>query len=188
MTIAGRVRPVLLVAAVATVAVAWATVPADGGRPGLKPVLIAALASAAFTVARLLIGPSGVAQREAGYSSPIANFVSREWNTVRRLPWPQGLVVAALGLEALHSSRPWHTALLGVVLLGFLLAVHLAEASAGSSVFRPHLPLLMAGVGLAGLSAGAAMLPALGAASGSGLVAVIAAIAAIVAAALALPL
>ncbi|MDR2986263.1 MAG: hypothetical protein LBV34_15615 [Nocardiopsaceae bacterium] len=188
MRIAGRVRPALLAAALAAVAVAWATVPAGGGRLGLKPVLIAALACAIITVGRLLIGPSDVAQRETGYSSSIADFIGRQWNTLRRLPWPQGLLVAVLGLEALHPSRPWHTALLGVVLLGFLLAVHLAEATAGPSVFRPHLPLLATGLGLAGLSAGAAMLPALGATSGSGLVAVIAAIAAVVVAALALPL
>ncbi len=76
--------------------------------------------------------------------------------------------------------------MLGVVLLGFLLAVHLAETAASPSAFRPHLPLLVAGLGLAALSAGAAMLPALG--SGAGWLAVVAAIAAVIVAALALPL
>jgi hypothetical protein len=188
MKIAGRVRPALAVAAVAAVVIGWAAVPADGGRAGLKPVLIAAIACALFTAAGLTSVRPGTARNEPSYARPGAGVVSRTWISVVRLPWPQGLVVASLGLEALHSSRPWHSAVLGVLILGFLLAVHLAEASARPAVFRPHLRLLAVGLGLAALSAGAAMLPALGAASGYGLLAVIAAIAAVVAAALALPL
>jgi len=188
MTIAGRVRRALVVAAVAAVVTAWAAVPAGGGRAGLKPVLIAAIACALFTAAGLLSAGPGVAQIQPGYARREESFLSRTWSSVRRLPWPQALVVASLGLEALHPSRPWHSAVLAVLIIGFLLAVHLAEAAAKPSVFRPHLPLLAVGLGLAVLSAGAAMLPALGAASGSGLLAVIAAIAAVVAAALVLPL
>jgi hypothetical protein len=188
MTIAARIRPALVVAAVTAVVIAWASVPAGGGRAGLKPVLIAAVACALFTVAGLLSGRSGVAQIEPGYAGRDAGVVSRTWGSIRTLPWSQGLVVTSLGLEALHPSRPLHSALLGVLLLGFLLALHLAETSAGLSVFRPHLPLAAVGLGLAAISAGAAMLPALGSDSGSGLLAVIAAIAAVVAAALALPL
>jgi hypothetical protein len=188
MTIARRVRPALVVAAVTAIVVAWAAVPTGGGRAGLKPVLIAAAVCAVLTVARQLAGPPRAAQRESGYVGPGAGMAGRAWASIRALPWPQGLTVAALGLEALHSSRPWHTAVLAIVLLGFLLAVHLAETAASPSVLRPQLPLLATGLGLAALSAGAAMLPALGAGSGSGLIAVIAAIAAVVAAALALPL
>ena len=188
MTIAARVRPALAVAAPVAAAVAWAALPAGGGRAGLKPVLVAAVMCAAFTVARVLTGPSGAVGREVGYGGAAAGVASRAWASFRMLPWPQGVTVAALGLEALHASRPWHTALLGVVLLGFLLTVHLAETSARLSVFRPQIPLLAAGLGLAALSAGAAMLPALGTGSGSGLLAVIAAISAVVVGALALPL
>lgn len=188
MTIAMRVRPALAVAALAALAVAWAAWPAGGAAAGEKPVLTAAVACALFTVARLLTSSPVIAQREVGFVRPVAGYASRTWASLRMLPWPQGVTLAALGLEALHPSRPWHTALLGVVLLGFLLSVHLAETSARPSAFRPQLPLLAAGLGLAALSAGAAMLPALGAGSGSGLLAVIAAIAAVVVAALALPL
>ncbi|HKR71528.1 MAG TPA: hypothetical protein VJT16_22035 [Streptosporangiaceae bacterium] len=187
MTIAARVRPALVVAAVEAVVIAWAAVPADGARAGLKPVLIVAIACAFFTAAMLLSAP-GVARIDRSYARPDAGFLSRTWSSILKLPWPQGLVVASLGLEALHQSRPWHSAVLGVLMLGFLLAVHLAEASARPAVFRPHLRLLAVGVALAALSAGAAMVPALGATSGSGLLAVIAAIAAVIAAALALPL
>jgi hypothetical protein len=183
MTIARRVRPALVVAAIAAVVIAWAAVPASGGRAGFKPVLIASLVCALFTVLTLLVPAPGAGRRQ---SWPTASFLQRSWNSVRTPPWPQGLVVAVLGLEALHPARPWHTALLGVVLVGFLLTVHLAATAARPSVFRPQLRLLVAGFGLAALSAGAAMVPALGA--GSGLLAVIAAIAAVVVAALALPL
>jgi hypothetical protein len=183
MMITSGVRPALVVGAVAAVLIAWAAVPAAGGRAGFKPVLIAALVCALFTVLRLLVPAPGVVRREAW---PTASLRRRAWSSIRTPPWPQGLVVAVLGLEALHPSRPWHTAVLGAVLLGFLLTVHLAESAARPSVFRPQVPLIAAGFGLAALSAGAAMVPALG--SGSVLLAVIAAIAAVVVAALALPL
>jgi hypothetical protein len=45
-----------------------------------------------------------------------------------------------------------------VALIGFLLALHLAEADADPAVLRPQLPLLAAGLGLAVLSVGAAAL------------------------------
>ena len=104
------------------------------------------------------------------------------------VPWPQLLIVAAIGLEALHPRRPWHTAVLGVVLIGYLITLHLAESNSRLAVFRPQLALLVAGIALTALSVGAAALPAGPAGSGSGWLAVLAAIAAVVAAALALPI
>ncbi|HEX5190829.1 MAG TPA: hypothetical protein VFW16_14890, partial [Streptosporangiaceae bacterium] len=148
-----------------------------------RPVLAAAAACAVFTVARLAGAPRS---RASSFQGQLADAARRFWASIVVLPWPQGLTVAVLGLEALHPSRPWHTAVLGAVLLSFLLAQHLAETAARASVFRPHLPFLATGLGLAALSAGAAMLPGLGA--GAGWLAVLAAIAAVVAAALALPL
>ena len=103
------------------------------------------------------------------------------------MPWPQATIIAVLGLEALHPRRPWHTAVLGVALLGYLVALYLAETGSRLAVFGPQLPLIAAGVGLAALSVAAAALPATSSGSGSGWLAVLAAIAAIVAAALALP-
>jgi len=61
--------------------------------------------------------------------------------------------------QALHPARPWHTALLGLALLAFLFAVHLAETRAEPAVLRGQLPLIAAGVGLMALSIGAAALP-----------------------------
>jgi hypothetical protein len=93
------------------------------------------------------------------------------------------MTIAVLVLEALHPARPWHTVVLGVAVLGFLLALHLAESAAGPAVLRPQLPLIAAGLGLAAVSAGAALLPA----AGSGWLTVVAAAAAVLVAALALP-
>ena len=182
-----RLRSAAAVAALAAGAVAWAALPAGRAGPGFRPVLAAAVMCALFTVARLTTGPrAATGGRLAAYESALAGFAGRAWDGARVLPWPQGLTLAVLGLDALHPSRPWHTAVLGLVLLGFLLALHIAETAARPSVFRPHLPFLAVGVGLAALSAGAAFLPAPGA--GAGWLAVLAAIAAVVVAALALPL
>ncbi|HUZ51793.1 MAG TPA: hypothetical protein VMU94_04620 [Streptosporangiaceae bacterium] len=183
-------RPVLAVAALAAATVAWAAVPMSGARAGARPALIVAAACAVFSVAQLaaalLASRPGTARRDTGvYQAPLPGFIRRAWDGVRAVPWPQGLTVAVLGLEALHPARPWHTVVLGVVVLAFLLALHLAESADGPAVLRPQLPLIAAGLGLAVVSAGAAMLPAVS--SGSGWLTVIAAAAAVLAAALALP-
>ena len=96
------------------------------------------------------------------------------------------MLVAALALEALHPSRPWHTGLLGAALLAYLFAVHLAESRARMAVLRPQAPLIAAGLGLLALSVGAAMLPA---ATGSpaNLLAVLAGVAAVAVAGLVIP-
>jgi len=180
---AARLSCAAAVAALAAGAVAWAALPAGGAAPGLRPVLSVAAICAVFTVATLAGEPR---PRASSFQGQLAGAAERFWASIVVLPWSQGLMVAVLGLEALHPSRPWHTAVLGVVLLSFLLTLHLAETASRASVFRPHLPLLATGLGLAALSAGAAVLPGLGA--GAGWLAVLAAIAAVLAAALALPL
>jgi hypothetical protein len=80
---------------------------------------------------------------------------------VRSLPWADLTIVATVVLEALHSSRPWHTAVLGAGLTGYLLAAHLSESGAGASVLRPQLPLLGAGIGLTASSPGWSSRPGL---------------------------
>jgi hypothetical protein len=77
--------------------------------------------------------------------------------------------------------------LLTVALLGYLLAVHLAETGAQPAVLRPQLPLLAAGLALAALAVGAAALPALPAGSVSSVIRMVAATAAVLAAGLVLP-
>ncbi len=183
-------RPVLAVAVLAAAAVTWAALPAGDARAGGKPALIAAAVCAALSVAQLaearLASRPGRPRRDpAIYQSALTGFLRRARDGMRAVPWPQGLIVAVLGLEALHPARPWHTVVLGVVVLAFLLALHLAENADGPAILRPQLPLIAAGIGLAAVSAGAATFPA--ASSGSGWLAAIAAAAAALVAALTLP-
>ena len=103
------------------------------------------------------------------------------------LPWAELMTVAALVLEVLHRSRPWHTAVLAVALTGYLLAVHLAETDARASTLRAQLPLLSAGLGLTALSIGAAALPGLAVGPVATLIRIGAVVLAAVAAGLAVP-
>ena len=115
----------------------------------------------------------------------------RAWLTflrvVRMPPWEEAAVIAALALEALHPARPWHTAVLGAVLIAYLLTVHLADSGAPASTLRPQAPVLTLGACLLALGAGAGMLPAIAPGPGSALLRVVAAIAVILAAGLVLP-
>lgn len=188
----GRAAPgrgVVAVTVLAAGTVAWAALPMNGASRGARPALIAAAGCAVLAVAQLIAGMLAARQRWPQradvYVSPVIELLRRVWAACAAVPWPQALTVAVLVLEVLHRSRPWHTAVLGLALLCYLLALHLAESAAGPVVLRGQLPLIAAGLGLAGLSAGAAILPAAGA--GSGWMTAIAAIAAVVVAALALP-
>ncbi len=183
----------LLVAGMLT----WAALPMAGAHSGAKPALIAAICCAVLGLTRLGIAGFGIGSTRPDKAlvrpsdELLVSGPERLWrqavNVLASVPWPQLVIVAVLGLEALHPRRPWHTAVLGVVLLGYLVALHLAESGARLAVFRPQLPLIAAGIGLAALSVAAAALPSSASGSGSGWLAVLAAIAAVVAAALALP-
>ena len=171
--------PLLAATVLAICVVAWAAVPMRDAHPGARPVLVVAVACAWLAILRLgaamFASRSGVAFREPRLA---------EWtrSALHAFPWAEIMTVAVLALEALHPSRPWHTAALGVVVLAFLLVLHLAESGARPAVLRPVLPLIAAGLALAALSVLAATLSASG-----GLVALIAASAAVAVAVLALP-
>ena len=110
---------------------------------------------------------------------------------LRRLPWAEGVTLGALALEALHPARPRHTAVLGVALVAYLLATHLAESTGGpgeaAAVLRSQAPVLAAGLGLLVLAAGSALLPPAGAGAAGSWLRAAAAVAAVLATALALP-
>jgi hypothetical protein len=181
-----RIGPVAVLAAVV---VAWAAVPMPGARPGARPALIVAIGFAALSLARLglVIGADRAPEPAADFPPALVGAARWIVTAARRIPWTQGMVVAVVALEALHPARPWHTAVLGLILVGYLLALRLAEIGAGASVLRPQAPLLATGAALAALSIGAAVLPAAGPGS-SGWLAALAAAAAVVAAALVLPI
>jgi hypothetical protein len=113
----------LLVAAM----VVWAALPL-GTAVLIRLVLIVAVLSGLLALIRLAViqlAPGGRAGpgRDRGialYDWPGSGL----WQWLRELPgalpWGQVLIVAVLVLEALHPARPWHTAVLATLLLGFL--------------------------------------------------------------------
>ena len=183
MMSASAVRTAAAATALAAGTIVWSALPLTGARPGARPALVAAVAFGVLTIAQLITDPSLAASRSGGYAVSLPSLTTRAWASVRALPWPQAMTITVLVLEALHGSRPWHTVVLAAVLVGFLLALHLAETAASPAVLRPQVPLLACGLGLSALSAGAAALQP----AGSGWLAVFAAIAAVVVAGLALP-
>jgi len=174
------------VAVLAGISVAWAALPLSGGGAGTRLSLLAAIACGALSVAQLLTGRGK--PTEAALGSLVERTIDYLLTIVRGLPWAEVMVVAVLLLEVLHRSRPWHTGLLGIPLLGYLLAVHLVETRAGAGVLRAQLPLIAAGAGLAALAVGVAELPALHSGALSPVVRVIAATAAVVASGVTIPL
>lgn len=181
-----RVAAVVTMLAAGTVA--WAALPMTGASRGARPVLIVAACCALLSIAQIvarMLDWARVARPDETYVPRLIELTRRTWQAFVLPPWPQVMIVAVVVLEALHRPRPWHTAVLGLALLAWLLTLHLVETAASPSVLRPQGSLIAAGAGLAGLSAGAAVLPQAGA--GSGWVAAIAAVGALLAAALALP-
>jgi hypothetical protein len=176
MTVAG-----LLAAAI----VAWSAVPLAGGGPGTRVALLAAACCAVLSVLQLAV--SRVQIGDDVYGSLAAQAARRMAAVVSAAPWPEAMMIAALALEALHPARPWHTAVLAVAVIAFLLAVHCAESKAPPRVLRAQLPLLAAGVGMTVLAAGAAALPGLGTGPAAVLLRVLAAVAALIVGALAVP-
>ena len=148
--------------------------------------LILAISGVAGGALRLLL--AGVPVPELSFLLPAP---LRAWfgflETLRRVPWEEGAVLAIVWLEVLHKSRPWHTAILGAALIAYLLATHLAESGASPEVLRPQVRVLAVGAGLIALGAGAGMLPAVGPGAGSALLRLTAAGALIAAAGLVLP-
>jgi hypothetical protein len=182
----GQLRATAVAGLLAAGITAWSAAPVHGGGPGTRLALIAAVGCAVLAVARLAAGDWAPAP--AAFENAADRALETVLGGLRSVSWAGGLVVAALVLEALHHSRPWHTGLLGVALLAFLLAVHLAESGTGPAALRPQLPVLLAALGVLAIGCGAALLPPAGGGLASGWLRVAAAIAAIAAASLALPL
>lgn len=171
----------------AAASVSWAAFPLSSGRAGTRFMLIVAVGAGAASVAQLLAGGGGELT-SAARGSLIKRTIDYVLTVIRGLPWAEVMVVAVMLLEVLHRSAAWHTGLLGVGLLGYLLAVHLAETRTGIVALRAQLPLIAAGIGLAALAVGIAELPALPGGVLSPAIRVIAATIAVVAGGLGIPL
>jgi hypothetical protein len=173
----------MLVSAVLTVAViGWAAAPLRSGA-GFKLLLAIAICAGAANLLQLGLA----AVRGMGVDEESGSRLAARLSAAARLPWAELMTIAVLVLEALHPARPWHTALLGVALLGYLIAVHLTETGQRPGSLRPQLPVIAAGLALLALAVGAAALPAATSGLASGLIRSIAIIAAVLAAGLVLP-
>jgi hypothetical protein len=170
--------------------VAWAAVPAGPAGRAAPFLVVLAACCVAGGLAQLATGAL-VPPGQAAYPGPLARAGLWGLYWLRRLPWAEGVVLGALVLEALHPARPWHTAALGVALIAYLLATHLAESGAGpgetAAVLRGQAPVLAAGVGLLVLAAGSAVLPSAGTGLAGGWLRAAASVAAVLAFALCLP-
>jgi hypothetical protein len=185
---AGWTRPgygIAAASALATGVILWSAFPLSGGRAGARPALAAAIVAAVMSIAQLVAAAIG--NRDS--DSFAALHRAAQWLTelVRMLPWAELLIVAVLVLEALHASRPWHTAVLAVALTGYVLAVHLTETRAGAGELRAQLPLLCAGIALTALSVGAAALPHFMAGTADAAIRIVVLVVAVVAVGLAVP-
>jgi hypothetical protein len=151
-------RTTIATGLLAAAAIAWAAIPVSGAAGGARLALIAAICCAVLAVVHLAVRPADETEHPSFVPLPV-----RLWwrlaEVIRIVPWAEGTVLAVLTLEALHRSRPWHTAVLGAALLGYLFGTHLAEAGAPARSLRPQLPLIAAGLGLLALAVGAAALP-----------------------------
>jgi hypothetical protein len=179
-------RPRVAATLLGVACVAWSAVPVLGtGWPWLA--LVIAAASVAFSALRLAI--LDVPEPEEAY---FVGAPSQAWRVflavVRRPSWEEIGCACVLWLELLHPSRPWHTAILGAVLVAYLLTVHIAESGvAVTGLLRRQAKVLVAGLCLLALAAGATALPAAGPGAGAEALLVLAAVAVIAAAILVLP-
>ena len=102
--------------------------------------------------------------------------------------WESLAVVSVVALETLHRSRPWHTGLLALVVVCYLLAVYQSEPPVPAALVRGEARVLVVSLPLIAVATGVAMVPTAGSGATSGWLEIIAALAAITAGALALPL
>ena len=171
--------------------VAWSAAPPGGGGHA-APVLIVLSACCAAGGLGQLATAALVPPGPGAYPGPLARLGLWGLDWLRRAPWAEGVALGALALEAFHPARPWHTAVLGVALIAYLLATHLAESAGGpgeaATVLRAQAPVLAAGLGLLVLAAASALLPTAGTGMAGGWLRAAAAVAAVLACALALPI
>jgi hypothetical protein len=180
-----RVLGFAVAGALAAAAIWWAAFPVSGGSGGTRVTLVVAIVTGAMSVAQLAL--AGTVTRRPDTFAAADRIAQQLGSLITMLPWAEIMTVAALVLEVLHRSRPWHTAVLAVALTGYLLAVHLAETDAHGSTLRAQLPLLSSGLGLTALSVGAVALPGLPVGPIASLIRIAAVVLAAVAAGLAVP-
>ena len=166
--------------------VAWSAVPVLG-TGWARLALVIAAASIVFSALRLAL--LDVPEPEEAYFLSTSGRAWRVFLTVVRRPsWEEIGCACVLWLEVLHPSRPWHTAILGAILVAYLLTVHIAESGAlATGLLRRQARVVAGGLCLLALAAAASALPAAAPGPGADALQVLAAVAVIAAAILVLP-
>lgn len=163
----------------------WAAAPLSSASGGARLALVVAAVAGGFSLFQVVL--ARIRPAESGLESFLERQGLRIIAAVKAVPWPELMIIAVLTLEALHPSRPWHTAVLGVAVLADLLSLHLAETGANATTLRRQAPLLAAGIGLCALAVGAAAIPSLPTGTVPSVIRVVAVAAAVIACGLAIP-
>jgi hypothetical protein len=179
------VRYIVPVALLGAVCVVWAAVPLKGtGAPGVILLLVSSTCVAAG-VLRLTRKDTGQREKYA-FPGPFMRLLLSANDVLLRAGWETGAAVSIVVLEAMHRSRPWHTGLLAIAVVAYLLAVHRAESAVPAAVFRGQTRVVVTSLALVVVATAVAMVPS--SATESGWLEILAALAALTAGALALPL
>jgi hypothetical protein len=180
------VKSIVAVALLGTTCTLWSAIPLDGtGAPGVLLVVVAAIC--VFAGVLRLVRKDAVRGKPSLFPGVLVSLADGADALLLRLGWETGAALAVVVLETLHHSRPWHTGLLGVAVVCYLLAVNQAEAAVPAGVFRGQAKMLVTSLGLLAMVTGVAMVPSARTGALSGWLEVVAALAAMAAGGLALP-
>ena len=177
-----RLVPVVVLT---VLAIAWPAEPGVAGGWSVT-VLTAAIIAGALSLLEMMLRDVKRVPGQA-FETPADRAIRIALTVLRGIPWPEVLVAAAAALEALQSARPWHTGVLGLALLGYLFAIHLAERNASVGSLRNQVPVIVAGLALAALAVAASTLPGLPGGTTAAAVRIVAVAGAVFAAALVIP-
>ncbi len=178
-------RYIVTVALLGAFCVVWAAVPLKGtGAPGVVLLLVSATCVAAGLV-RLVRKDTGQRERYV-FPGLLMRLALSANDLLLRVGWETAAAVSVVVLEAVHHSRPWHTGLLAIGVVAYLLAVHRAESAVPAAVFHGQTRVILTSLALVVVATAVAMIPS--SAAQSGWLEILAALAAMTAGALALPL
>jgi hypothetical protein len=163
----------------------WSAVPLGGtGWAGVVLVVVASVCvlGAAFR----LMARGGSRTVQSAFAARWSGWLG-PGSVLQRAGWESVAAVSIVGLEALHHSRPWHTAVLVLLVASYLLAVG-GDRPVPADVRRAEARVLVVSLPLVIVAILVGMLPSAGTGATSGWLEIIAAITAVTAGALALPL
>lgn len=179
-------RNIIAVVLLGAACVLWSAVPLGGAGWAARPLLVVAGTCVLIGVLRLV--RKDVDRKKQGlFAGALVSLVVGADALLQELGWETGAALSVVVMEALHKSRPWHSGLLGVLLVCYLLVVHQAESALPTGVFRGQRKVLTTSLVLLIVVTGVAMVPSARTGALSGWLEILAALAAMTAGGLALP-